>query len=207
VHDIGCSRRQALGVLGVCLDAGVRAVCAFDTTGCGRSGGRHVSLGWHERFDLACVLNALAAPPFQLGGPFVIWGRGLGAVAAVLCADADAGARLLDDVSLRRPFSAQLFALPAALAFARAAAPRRGAGDGGGGDAVAKAVAVAMTPSTHGLTFTPLPASADASALGPDSSPQLQVSAVAPDSPAARAGVRVRTRHVGTVVSRGVVVG
>ncbi len=197
VHDIGCSRRQALGVLGVCFDAGLRAVCAFDTSACGRSPGRSVSLGWYERLDVACVLNALAAPPFELG-PFVVWGRGLGAIAAAFCADEEATARLLGarNTSAAAARTARAVARPCSVRlFAHASPPRS--------DEPRGAVAMRTRLKAHGLTYAaaaaepmtkdesaPLFSSFTSSSLFGGSKQQVRITSVAPGSGAARAGVR-----------------
>ena len=58
---------------------------------CGLSGGKHATLGFFERFDVAAVAAELRAR-FRLGGvgepPLAVMGRGAGAVAALLFADA-----------------------------------------------------------------------------------------------------------------------
>ena len=55
------------------------------------SGGKHATLGFFERFDVAAVAAELRAR-FRLGGvgepPLAVMGRGAGAVAALLFADA-----------------------------------------------------------------------------------------------------------------------
>ena len=84
VHDVGGSRLGALSCLGVALDAGAAGYCAFDTTACGRSGGAHVSFGHFERWDVGAVAQELVK---RRGfTDVVLWGRGAGAVAALLYA-------------------------------------------------------------------------------------------------------------------------
>ncbi|KAH8082900.1 palmitoyl-(protein) hydrolase [Aureococcus anophagefferens] len=84
VHDVGGSRLGALSCLGVALDAGAAGYCAFDTTACGRSGGAHVSFGHFERWGVGAVAQELVK---RRGfTDVVLWGRGAGAVAALLYA-------------------------------------------------------------------------------------------------------------------------
>lgn len=75
------SRVEALGVLHVLLPLGVTVFC-FDCAGSGLSEGEYVSLGYWEKEDLACVLTYLRClnPSRQIA----LWGRGMGAVAALL---------------------------------------------------------------------------------------------------------------------------
>lgn len=84
VHDVGGSRLGALSCLGVALDAGAAGYFAFDSTGCGRSSGRHVSFGHLERWDVASVCQELVRK--RGFTDVVLWGRGAGAVAALLYA-------------------------------------------------------------------------------------------------------------------------
>jgi pimeloyl-ACP methyl ester carboxylesterase len=75
-------------VLGLLLPAGI-AVAALDFSGSGLSEGGHVTLGYREAEDLADLVAALV----QERGPkcrIAIWGRSMGAVAALLAASAEA---------------------------------------------------------------------------------------------------------------------
>ncbi|KAH8066469.1 S15 peptidase-like protein [Aureococcus anophagefferens] len=89
VHDVMGNRSAALELLGPFLAAGC-AVAALDTTGCGASGGSHVTLGFFERYDVACVAAEIRNR-YGVGGPgeapLILYGRGAGAVAALLFAD------------------------------------------------------------------------------------------------------------------------
>jgi hypothetical protein len=68
------------------LARGVALFC-FDFSGCGRSDGEYISLGWHEREDLAAVVEYLRNEDrFSAIG---LWGRSMGAVTALLHADRD----------------------------------------------------------------------------------------------------------------------
>jgi pimeloyl-ACP methyl ester carboxylesterase len=57
-------------------------VVSFDFAGCGCSDGEYISLGKHEHEDAELVINSLSRI-FGLG-PFVIWGRSMGAATALL---------------------------------------------------------------------------------------------------------------------------
>lgn len=57
-------------------------VCCFDFAGCGCSGGDYVSLGYFEKEDTEFLLDQLHKH-FNLG-PFILWGRSMGAATALL---------------------------------------------------------------------------------------------------------------------------
>ena len=81
LHSNLGSRVEALGVLHVLLPAGVTVFC-FDFSGSGLSEGEYVSLGHWEKDDLACVLKNLRS--LNSTRQISLWGRGMGAVAALL---------------------------------------------------------------------------------------------------------------------------
>jgi pimeloyl-ACP methyl ester carboxylesterase len=58
------------------------ALFCFDFPGCGLSGGDYISLGHYEATDVAFLVDSLHAS-FGLG-PFVLWGRSMGAATALL---------------------------------------------------------------------------------------------------------------------------
>jgi len=95
LHGNSSSRLEAGSIVGALLVQGISLFC-YDAAGCGLSDGEYVSLGWHERDDLATVLEHLRRSP--LCGPIGIWGRSMGAVTALLHADRDPelGALCLD---------------------------------------------------------------------------------------------------------------
>jgi len=103
LHGNSSNRLEAATLLGPLLQEGVSLFC-FDSAGCGHSDGDYVSLGWHERDDLAIVLEHLRKSPFC--GPIGLWGRSMGAVTVLLHADRDQtiGAICLDSpfVTLRQ---------------------------------------------------------------------------------------------------------
>ena len=57
-------------------------VFCFDFCGCGNSGGKYISLGYFEKQDTEYLMSVLHTQ-FNLG-PFVLWGRSMGAAAALL---------------------------------------------------------------------------------------------------------------------------
>lgn len=60
---------------------GIYVYC-FDFAGCGCSGGKYVSLGYFEKYDTEFILDQLHTQ-FNLG-PFVLWGRSMGAATTLL---------------------------------------------------------------------------------------------------------------------------
>jgi pimeloyl-ACP methyl ester carboxylesterase len=60
---------------------GVFLFC-FDFAGCGHSGGDYVSLGWYERQDTELLIEVLSKS-FKFG-PFIVWGRSMGATTSLL---------------------------------------------------------------------------------------------------------------------------
>jgi pimeloyl-ACP methyl ester carboxylesterase len=57
-------------------------VFCFDFAGCGCSGGEYISLGWFEKQDTEFLLDCLVKQ-FRLG-PFILWGRSMGAATALI---------------------------------------------------------------------------------------------------------------------------
>ncbi|KAL4093130.1 hypothetical protein PRIC1_012117 [Phytophthora ramorum] len=86
LHGNSSCRLEALGVLRTCLAAGL-TVAAFDTAGCGKSGGEYISLGYYERDDLRDVVTHLRTKMDV--GAVALWGRSMGAATALLHADRD----------------------------------------------------------------------------------------------------------------------
>mmetsp|Transcript_48609 Transcript_48609/g.89566 ORF Transcript_48609/g.89566 Transcript_48609/m.89566 type:complete len:537 (+) Transcript_48609:76-1686(+) len=95
LHGNSSSRLEAGSILLSILECGMALFC-YDASGCGQSEGEYVSLGWHERDDLAVVINHIRSDPQW--GSIGIWGRSMGAVTALLHADRDAsiGAMCVD---------------------------------------------------------------------------------------------------------------
>eukprot|EP00923_Selenidium_pygospionis_P037775 GHVN01066134.1.p1 GENE.GHVN01066134.1~~GHVN01066134.1.p1 ORF type:complete len:434 (+),score=51.25 GHVN01066134.1:1514-2815(+) len=86
LHGNCSSRREALDCLRTLLGLNISVVC-FDFAGCGMSEGDYVSLGWYERDDLEAVVNHLRDDPSI--STIGLWGRSMGAVAALLHGDRD----------------------------------------------------------------------------------------------------------------------
>jgi len=80
LHSSSGSRCEALQLLPFLLPMGV-SVCSFDFTGCGKSEGEYVTLGHDEQHDVENMLEHLHASGVA---NVAIWGRDLGAVAAIM---------------------------------------------------------------------------------------------------------------------------
>jgi pimeloyl-ACP methyl ester carboxylesterase len=98
------------------------AVYCFDFAGCGASGGEFISLGHFERLDVEFLIRNLIES-FGLG-PFVLWGRSMGAATALLVRHPrvvgkiiDSGYTSIPDVvtSIARKIGLPAFLFPMAL--------------------------------------------------------------------------------------------
>ena len=85
-HGNASCRAEALQILAPALSSGA-SVFAFDFAGCGQSEGDYISLGWHEKDDLAAALTHLRATGRVTA--IMLWGRSMGASSAVLQASRD----------------------------------------------------------------------------------------------------------------------
>jgi len=99
LHGNSSSRLEAGSLVSTLILQGISLFC-FDAAGCGLSEGEYVSLGWHERDDLAAVLEHLRST--GCCGPIGLWGRSMGAVTALLHVDRDPS---LGAVCLDSPFA------------------------------------------------------------------------------------------------------
>lgn len=103
LHGNSSSRLEACNLVGALISQRMALFC-FDAAGCGQSEGEYVSLGWHERDDLAAVINFLRRLPTC--GQIGLWGRSMGAATALMHSgrDSDLGALCLDSsfASLRQ---------------------------------------------------------------------------------------------------------
>lgn len=128
LHTHTGSRLEALPILPVLLPSNIN-VFTLDLSGSGLSEGEFISLGWHEREDITCIVEWLRRThKAQCIG---LWGRGMGAVTALLYADKDPciGGMVLDSpfVSLKQLAEEEIdkrsniagFIKTAALAFVR----------------------------------------------------------------------------------------
>jgi len=62
-------------------------VVAFDFSGCGLSEGEYISLGYYEKEDVNILINHLRER--DIVTRIALWGRSMGAVTAIQCAQAD----------------------------------------------------------------------------------------------------------------------
>ncbi|CAK9099596.1 unnamed protein product, partial [Durusdinium trenchii] len=103
LHGNSSSRLEACNLVGALISQRIALFC-FDAAGCGQSEGEYVSLGWHERDDLAVVIDCLRRLPYC--GQIGLWGRSMGAATALMHSsrDSDLGALCLDSsfASLRQ---------------------------------------------------------------------------------------------------------
>eukprot|EP00299_Pterocystis_sp_00344_P009254 c3836_g1_i2.p1 GENE.c3836_g1_i2~~c3836_g1_i2.p1 ORF type:complete len:527 (-),score=149.21 c3836_g1_i2:137-1615(-) len=86
MHGNSSCRVEVLQALSTLLSLGVTAF-AFDFSGCGKSDGDYISLGYHEREDLVAVTNYLRKS--QSVSTIGLWGRSMGAATALLHGDRD----------------------------------------------------------------------------------------------------------------------
>lgn len=77
------NRLDAMEVLELVLSLGM-SVCAFDFSGSGQSEGEYVSFAYYEREDIGAVVDHLRRA--RGVSEVVLWGRSMGAVAAILYA-------------------------------------------------------------------------------------------------------------------------
>mmetsp|Transcript_145887 Transcript_145887/g.379263 ORF Transcript_145887/g.379263 Transcript_145887/m.379263 type:complete len:463 (+) Transcript_145887:54-1442(+) len=98
LHGNSSSRLEASSVVEALISQSISLFC-YDAAGCGHSDGKYVSLGWHEREDLAAIVVHLRQSPFC--GPIGLWGRSMGAVTALMYADQDPS---LGAICLDSPF-------------------------------------------------------------------------------------------------------
>lgn len=81
LHGNCSSRRGSFDSLEILLPQYI-SLFTFDFSGCGLSEGEYISLGWHERDDLQCVVDYLrSSGKVSLIG---LWGRSMGAATALL---------------------------------------------------------------------------------------------------------------------------
>ncbi|CAK0788441.1 unnamed protein product [Prorocentrum cordatum] len=86
LHGNCSSRCEAVQCLPVLLPFGITVFC-LDFAGSGMSDGEYISLGFHERDDLATVVDYLRAS--RKVTCIGLWGRSMGAATALLHADRD----------------------------------------------------------------------------------------------------------------------
>ena len=81
LHTHNGSKLEALPLAEKILSLGVN-LCLFDFAGYGNSEGSSVTLGCREMWDIECVISHLSEKHEQ--SKFILWGRSMGAVAALL---------------------------------------------------------------------------------------------------------------------------
>jgi len=72
---------EALGILPVLLPMNVTVFC-FDFSGCGKSEGEYISLGYYEKEDLKVVIEHLRKS--KKVSTIGLWGRSMGAVTSLM---------------------------------------------------------------------------------------------------------------------------
>ena len=86
LHGNSSSRCEAVAEIKYLLPLNI-TVFAFDFSGCGKSQGEYISLGWYERDDVECVINYLRKT--NKVSTIGLWGRSMGAVTAIMYGDRD----------------------------------------------------------------------------------------------------------------------
>ena len=86
LHGNSSSRCEVIPEIKYLLPRNI-TVFAFDFTGCGRSEGEYISLGWHEQEDVECVINYLRKS--NKVSSIGLWGRSMGAVTALMYGSKD----------------------------------------------------------------------------------------------------------------------
>lgn len=86
LHGNTSSRYEALPYLQFLLPSNITLFC-FDFSGCGKSEGEYISLGWWEREDLKNVIDFIKTTGRT--SQIVLWGRSMGAATGLLYAIRD----------------------------------------------------------------------------------------------------------------------
>ena len=81
LHGNSSSRCEALAEIKYLLPLNI-TVFAFDFSGCGKSQGDYISLGWYEREDVESVIEYLRKT--NKVSTIGLWGRSMGAVTAIM---------------------------------------------------------------------------------------------------------------------------
>ena len=88
LHANGCNRLEGLQFMELILNSEMSLFC-FDFTACGKSEGQYSSIGWFEQNDIESAVQYLISTGRI--DKIALWGRSMGAVAAVLYAENDPG--------------------------------------------------------------------------------------------------------------------
>ena len=86
LHGNSSSRCEAVAEIKYLLPLNI-TVFAFDFSGCGKSQGEYISLGWYEREDVECAIEYLRKT--NKVSTIGLWGRSMGAVTAIMYGDRD----------------------------------------------------------------------------------------------------------------------
>ena len=86
LHGNSSSRCEAVAEIKYLLPLNI-TVFAFDFSGCGKSQGEYISLGWYEREDVETVIEYLRKT--NKVSTIGLWGRSMGAVTAIMYGDRD----------------------------------------------------------------------------------------------------------------------
>ena len=81
LHGNSSSRCEVVSEIKYLLPLNI-TVFSFDFSGCGRSEGEYISLGWYEKEDVNCIIKFLRKS--NKVSTIGIWGRSMGAVTALL---------------------------------------------------------------------------------------------------------------------------
>ena len=86
LHGNSSSRCEAVSEIKYLLPLNI-TVFAFDFSGCGKSQGEYISLGYYERDDVECIIEYLRKT--NKVSTIGLWGRSMGAVTAIMYGDRD----------------------------------------------------------------------------------------------------------------------
>ena len=86
LHGNSSSRCEVIPEIKYLLPKNI-TIFAFDFSGCGRSEGEYISLGWHEQDDVECIVNFLRKS--NKVSTIGLWGRSMGAVTALMYGSKD----------------------------------------------------------------------------------------------------------------------
>ena len=101
LHGNSSSRCEAVAEIRYLLSLNM-TVFAFDFSGCGRSEGEYISLGYYEKFDVECVVEFLRKS--KKVSTIGIWGRSMGAVTAILFCGGEKGDSSIGGIVLDSAF-------------------------------------------------------------------------------------------------------
>lgn len=86
LHGNSSSKAEAYPEANILLPMNI-CLFAFDFSGCGRSEGEYISLGYYEKMDVECIVEYLRKS--NKVSTIGLWGRSMGAVTALMYGDSD----------------------------------------------------------------------------------------------------------------------